>query len=152
MPPLIPRAAAVLRRLPAKDPNVAEIGVLAATLSLCLLQQRDDLFLVGVDSWVDASGHSDAYKATGDPHSNQTIGQATRAHAAAVLKLGRYKRRVKLLWMPSLEAADQIANGTLDLVFIDADHSYQGVSADIAAWKTKIVPGGYIGGHDYNHP
>ena len=33
-------------------------------------------------------------------------------------------------------------------VFIDADHSYEGVKRDIVAWHPKITPGGVIAGHD----
>lgn len=36
-----------------------------------------------------------------------------------------------------------------DLVFIDADHSYDAVKADIAAWWPHIRIGGTLCGHDY---
>ncbi len=37
-------------------------------------------------------------------------------------------------------------------VFIDADHSYAGVTKDLEAWWPKIPKGGYIGGHDWGFP
>lgn len=37
-------------------------------------------------------------------------------------------------------------------VFLDADHSYEGVLRDINAWWPRIVKGGYIGGHDWEFP
>jgi hypothetical protein len=37
----------------------------------------------------------------------------------------------------------------IDFVYIDGDHSYEGVTNDIIKWKNKIKNGGYIGGHDY---
>lgn len=37
----------------------------------------------------------------------------------------------------------------LDFVFIDADHSYGSVRADIAAWLPKVKSGGIIAGHDF---
>lgn len=55
---------------------------------------------------------------------------------------------VQALLSTSIEAASIIADGILDLVFIDADHSYQSVAADIAAWRSKIRPGGVLCGHD----
>lgn len=50
--------------------------------------------------------------------------------------------------MPSVEAARQYEDGSLDFVFIDADHAYDCVSADIKAWWPKVKPGGVIAGDD----
>jgi predicted O-methyltransferase YrrM len=36
-----------------------------------------------------------------------------------------------------------------DLCYIDGDHSYEAVKADIFACKSLVHTGGYIGGHDY---
>jgi len=41
---------------------------------------------------------------------------------------------------------------TLDIVFIDGDHEYEGVSNDIEAWLPKVKNGGIIAGHDYDTP
>jgi predicted O-methyltransferase YrrM len=38
---------------------------------------------------------------------------------------------------------------TFDFVYIDDDHSYEGCTASINAWKETVKPGGFIGGHDY---
>lgn len=49
-------------------------------------------------------------------------------------------------------AAILFADGTRDAVFIDADHSEEAVSRDIAAWWPKVKPGGILAGHDYDEP
>lgn len=52
----------------------------------------------------------------------------------------------------SSEAAARLPDGSVDFVFIDANHTKEFVRRDIAAWQPKIKPGGIIAGHDYNYP
>jgi autotransporter strand-loop-strand O-heptosyltransferase len=49
----------------------------------------------------------------------------------------------------SLFASDLYEDNSLDFVFIDGDHTYEGVIADIKAWYPKVRDGGIIAGHDY---
>ena len=49
----------------------------------------------------------------------------------------------------SLDAAKEIKNNSIDLVFIDGCHVYSDVKADILVSKKKIKSGGIICGHDY---
>ncbi len=65
----------------------------------------------------------------------------------AACGLTRYVRPVRC---DSVAAADRFADGSVDFVFIDADHSCEAVYADIAAWWPKVKPGGVIAGHDYD--
>ncbi len=61
----------------------------------------------------------------------------------------RFGKRAKIMRMTSLEAAEKFTDATLDFVFIDGDHSYAAVKADIAAWWPKLISGGLLSGHDY---
>lgn len=47
-------------------------------------------------------------------------------------------------------AHNHFEDQSLDIVFIDADHSYSSVKKDIQNWLPKIKPGGIISGHDIN--
>jgi hypothetical protein len=49
-------------------------------------------------------------------------------------------------------AAYLYADNSLDFVWIDGDHSDQGIFRDITAWLPKVKVNGYLGGHDYDHP
>lgn len=62
-------------------------------------------------------------------------------------------RNLQVLEMVSLKAAEAFQDKSVEMVFIDADHSYESVMADIAAWLPKTIK--MICGHDYNpmrHP
>ncbi|HEY7271069.1 MAG TPA: class I SAM-dependent methyltransferase, partial [Dehalococcoidia bacterium] len=56
---------------------------------------------------------------------------------------------VKPVYMPSVEAAGSTDTGPVRLLFIDSDHSYEGVTADIANWTPRVVPGGIVVFDDY---
>lgn len=60
------------------------------------------------------------------------------------LEMHRIQIREGLSW----EMADQIKDGCLDFVFIDASHDYTSVMRDLRAWIPKIKKGGLLCGHD----
>jgi len=52
----------------------------------------------------------------------------------------------------SWEAADQFPDGSIDFIYIDADHHYDSVKKDLAAWTPKLKLTGMIAGHDLPKP
>jgi predicted O-methyltransferase YrrM len=58
--------------------------------------------------------------------------------------------RLYLCKMTSAEGAARFADAACDVAFLDADHSYEGLKADIAAWLPKVKSGGILCGHDYS--
>lgn len=60
--------------------------------------------------------------------------------------------RVDIMRMDTHSAARFVPDASLDFVFIDADHTYEGCKRDIEDWACKIRPGGILSGHDINWP
>jgi hypothetical protein len=61
----------------------------------------------------------------------------------------RVNQYINPIRMDSVEAAKTYEDGSLDFVFIDADHTYEAVKKDIEAWLPKMKSGGIFAGHDY---
>jgi len=62
------------------------------------------------------------------------------------------KRTVDLIIMrmPSLRAVQLFPDKSVDMVFIDGNHDYKFVKADIQTWTPKVKK--LICGHDWGHP
>lgn len=68
---------------------------------------------------------------------------------AEAKKLLANKEKFKLYRGDSLTIAEFIPDGALDAAYIDGNHYYREVLADIEAWYPKVRTGGILAGHDY---
>jgi hypothetical protein len=59
------------------------------------------------------------------------------------------KLKVSYLKLPSLQASNLFQDEIFDFIFIDGNHFYEEVRADILAWYPKVKKGGFFSGHDY---
>lgn len=142
------RVDAILRRLPVGPVVGAEVGVFCGLMSSHLLKARPDLTLYMVDSWAPARDQPEPYRATRDSHAHMTAAEQDENALVAEQSTAFAQGRRHIVRSTSLDAARAIAG--LDFVFLDADHSYEGVRADIDAWRHAIKPGGWLAGHDYD--
>lgn len=120
------------------EPNdtLVEVGVLwgRSLAYLCeraaAVEQAEGKFLniVGVDHW----GAEDFRKF------EEHLKDSAAWNRAAIMRSG------------SPASTRSFKDGELAFVFIDADHSFDGVKEDIAAWWPKVKPGGVLAGHDYS--
>lgn len=145
------RANEILKRV--KDipnPIVVELGVNHGNLSRELLAARDDLTLYMVDSWLGAEHQPDHYKNTRDRNAHRPQSAATGAYNKVLKLAEQYKGRTHIIKMDTVRASNYFQDESVDLVFIDADHSYEGCISDIESYidKTRY----WIGGHDYKNP
>ena len=67
-------------------------------------------------------------------------------------RVARFNHRVVFLRGDSVTMSQQVPGLSLRLVYVDGDHSYEGVLNDIHAWLPKLVPGGVMAFHDYENP
>jgi hypothetical protein len=141
------RAKAVLRRFPTAAELIGcEVGVYRGEMSAAMLARRPRLRLSLVDSW---EGEGQAYHTQNDSKTRMSCDQMEKHYKATLAAIGFATDRADVRRMRSLEAAASFPEGYFDFVFIDADHSYEGCRNDIAAWKGKVKPGGWLCGHDY---
>ena len=64
---------------------------------------------------------------------------------AAEIASGRVRTHHSL----SVDAINSLPPASLDWIYIDADHAYEGVNADLEAARTRMKPGGLIAMNDY---
>jgi predicted O-methyltransferase YrrM len=57
--------------------------------------------------------------------------------------------RVNVIRSDSAAAAERFADGSVDFLYVDAGHSFEGVLSDLAAWFPKVRDGGLIAGDDW---
>ena len=141
------RAEAILRRLP-ENPVVCEIGVFTGSLSRVLLK-RPDITLYMIDAW--SSDYPQSYKDTNDFHSNMSQEEQDRYYQTTRVVAEPHGDRAKIIRKYSKDAVKDFPDQFFDLVFIDADHSYEGCLRDIQDYYPKVKKGGYISGHDYEN-
>src|SRR5208282_1967642 len=71
-----------------------------------------------------------------------------KAEEEFVKRMGYYTNVTKIK-KTSKEASKEILDKSIDLVYIDANHSYGNIVEDINLWLPKVKENGYIAGHDY---
>jgi len=120
----------------------AEIGVYQGDFSQKILNQSSPSELWLVDPWEVQSGDYD------HDWLNKTLTPAMYQH---VIKMFVHQPEVKIVRGYSKDMASTIPNDYFDWVYIDADHTWMGISTDVHAWWPKIKSGGWLCGHDFVH-
>lgn len=135
------QAKELLKRL-GEGPKVGcEIGIHQGRMSAELLK-RENLTLLMVDNWRPVKG----LEHLGFTDEGQLKNKADALHRTEFAS----SRRI-VLHQDSDKACLMVEDKSLDFVFIDGDHSYQGVKTDIKNWLPKIKSYGILSGHDYGN-
>lgn len=148
----VKRWEAIIERLPRNIPIIgAEIGIKKGDTSYRLLQARPMLTLIMVDPWeVPPAGSSYAKEADENALKPQKLHDT--CYKQTLARVAFAGKRAVIYREYSETVAKKIPDHSLYFAFLDGDHSYEGLSLDIDLWLPKIKPGGFLSGHDYQHP
>lgn len=106
-----------------------------------------DLHMIAVDMWKVLPKRDDPYAETYITFHHEENYARFKAAAEKF-----FPTRIQIMRMDTSEAAELVPDESLDFVFIDADHTYEGCKRDIENWVPKVRRGGMIAGHDANWP
>ena len=118
-----------------------EIGVLNGEYSKIILERWENGQLFMVDAWrhlegyIDMNGQDDKY------HHDCLVNACNNTK--------QWENRAHIVRMDSVASANIFPDEYFDFVYIDADHSYEGVVRDMKAWWPKVKKGGLFCGDDY---
>lgn len=122
----------------------AELGVARGDFSKCILLDAQPRVLHLVDAWRQQTSGTvmDCLRSdeVHDKRYRETLAKIAKWKGDTVVKVHR---------MQTVDAAKRLQDGELDWVYIDADHSFDGVYGDLNAWWPKVRAGGVISGHDF---
>jgi GR25 family glycosyltransferase involved in LPS biosynthesis len=127
----------LLKKLGITGPAI-ELGVAQGFFSGDLLDRGVE-FLYSVDAWQHIPNIRGDGNFPQEWHDNN--------YAMTVDRLSKHKNS-SILRMMTVEASREFPDNFFSLVYHDADHSYEGVKKDIAAYWPKLKPGGIMGFHD----
>jgi predicted O-methyltransferase YrrM len=121
-----------------KDAVMVEIGSYRGQSAEQFALSRRFKKIYCVDPWV--TGYHDI-----DPASNSDMEAVEKDFD---LRTSQYPQ-IEKIKLPSNEAVKLFENESVDLVYIDACHTYEAVKEDLSIWLPKIKKGGFISGHDW---
>ena len=126
----------------------AEIGVWKGDLSARILAVVRPKRLYLIDPWRKAERDTVRFMDT------QSAGDQTYMDSVHDSVVNRFNAAISrgvvvVHRARSQDAATKIPTDSLDWAYIDGDHTYEAVLADLHAYADKVRPGGFLAGDDY---
>jgi predicted O-methyltransferase YrrM len=128
----------LIKQVP-EDGSFVELGAWLGKSSAYLCDNAHGIDITIVDSFKGTAEYIDSY---------YKLAKTKDIYKLFLENMG--ERNYNVIKATSKTAAKKFADGSLDVVFIDLDHSYQSVKEDIKLWLPKVKKGGYIAGDDYH--
>lgn len=105
-----------------------------------------------VTSWQGTLYMVDVWRALDEKEYKDSSNHGTFDHdiyTDAINSTKGLEDRAIMIRATSEKASEIFADGSLDFVYIDANHAYDYVVQDIELWLPKLKSGGWLCGHDY---
>jgi hypothetical protein len=121
---------------------MAEVGVWRGDFARAVLDRCDELrTYYMIDPWR----HLDDWN---KPRNDSD--EAFEAHRHTALeRTAAYESKRVVLRGRTVDVVDEIADGGLDLAYLDGDHTLRGITIDMTMMFPKVRVGGWIGGDDF---
>jgi len=119
----------------------AEIGTAHGRYAWWLLTKTAGLKLFCVDAW--------AIYDRFPTQLHDAVGQKIYDDMFEQAKARLVGKNVEFVKKYSMDAVKDFEDGSLDFVYIDANHAFEFAINDIAEWERKVRVGGIVAGHDY---
>jgi predicted O-methyltransferase YrrM len=123
-------AIKTLARLLPPRPLVVNIGAGAGTVTLGILEERDDALIFSID----VKTNEDEI----NTNEHLRLAEAGYSETGQVIRVWGDSKIVGKRW-----------RWPADLIVVDGDHTQAGLQGDIDAWLHHVRPGGIIAYHDY---
>lgn len=123
-----------------------EVGVWRGEFSAQMCNRLQPREFWGIDPYELYEGYTD--KPGTEFNSQDSLDRLYRAVEANYHRINP-SGSARLIRAHGCDAAQQFEDGSLDVVYIDADHKREAVQADIRTWWPKVREGGVLVGHDY---
>ncbi len=115
----------------------AEIGVAEGYFSEAMFQAIPNLKLYCIDIWQPYHGNRWSGSTERNNHHFKTASERLSKYNAHIIR------------EMSMDAVKRFEDGSLDFVYIDANHSFDYVMQDLNEWSKKVRVGGIVSGDDY---
>jgi hypothetical protein len=118
-----------------------EVGVFRGDYAVELLRSWKGSLLILVDPWEHLPDYLDSW--------NLQAAEMEQNYQFTLDRLAPYSDRIRILRTTSQQAAPLVKDHSCDFVYIDANHAYEAVRADLRLWYPKLRSGALMAGHDY---
>ena len=113
-----------------------------------ILRSGKPVYLYVIDAWADPGVEGDGL----DPASEEDKAAGSiRACFDRNLRglSGRLGERMTVYQNDTVAQSSHFSDESVDVVWVDANHTYEGVKRDLASWWPKLAVGGVMGGDDW---